>query len=371
MYITYNDIASVHIEHTSKCNLLCPQCARVYNGVVKPELDQAELTLKDYHRIFTPDITPQIKQVWWCGSYGDSIASGTWVECAYWLRYSGIQSMQLYTNGSARPPDWWRGLANIFNRADDYVYFSIDGLADTNHLYRVNSNWKIIMKNVKAFINAGGNARWDYLIFDHNKHQIKEVTELAKELGFKSIVFKNTSRFIGNKEFVNSVARAEEAVYDKKTKQERHKITDDGNKNISKFEYILEKYGTWDAYVNATPIECIFQKQKSIYVDFNAKIWPCCWTGTASYLTGKDNIQYNQMLQLLSRYEKDFNSSRLHSIKDILEHKWFNNDLADSWKNTMQDSNAKLHTCGRSCGTDYEFSSALGTSNAREVILNG
>ena len=239
MYLTYDDITTVHIEHTSKCNLLCPQCARVVDGKVNPNLVLSELTLKDYKRIFTEDFASQIKKVYWCGSYGDSIASNTWVECAYWLRFSGVQSMQLYTNGSARKPDWWRGLAAIFNREHDYIYFSIDGLEDTNHLYRVNSDWKIIMKNVKAFIGAGGNARWDYLIFDHNEHQVEEAYNLAKELGFKQIVFKNTSRFVGNNEFLNSMSRDEEQVYDKKTQEKTHTISNKENKNKYKFDYVI------------------------------------------------------------------------------------------------------------------------------------
>jgi MoaA/NifB/PqqE/SkfB family radical SAM enzyme len=370
MYLTYDDITTVHIEHTSKCNLLCPQCARVVDGKVNPNLVIDELKLKDYKRIFTEDFAPQIKKVYWCGSYGDSIASNTWVECVYWLRFSGVQSMQLYTNGSARKPDWWRGLANIFNRPNDYIYFSIDGLEDTNHLYRVNSDWKTIMKNAKAFIGAGGNARWDYLIFDHNEHQIEEAYNLAKEMGFKQIVFKNTSRFVGNNEFLNSISRDVEEVYDKKTQEKTHTISHKNNENKSKFDYVIEKYGNWENYVNATAISCKYQTDQTIYIDFMARMWPCCWTGAPVYFTGDNNIQAKQLNRLLNQYNEDFNSLRKHTIKEVLEHNWFEYDLEESWTNTMQDNNAKLHTCGRTCGTDYEFTSSLNTSNAQRFFLN-
>jgi len=371
MYLTQSDITSVHMEHTSKCNLLCPQCARVVNGKVNPDLPLTELTLKDYQHIFTEDFAPQIKNVYWCGSYGDSIASSTWVECAYWLRYSGVQSMQLFTNGSARKPDWWRGLSNIFNREHDFVHFSIDGLEDTNHLYRVNSDWKIIMKNVKAFIEAGGNARWDYLIFDHNKHQIEEAYNLAKDLGFRQIVFKNTSRFIANNEFLNSMSRDTENVYNKKTQESIHTISDKENENVSKFDAIIEKYGNWESYVDATTISCKSQELKSIYIDFTARMWPCCWTGAPMYFTGDNNIQANQLQKLLGNYETNFNSLRHHTIQEVLEHSWLSQQLEQSWQNKMQDNNAKLHTCGRTCGSDYEFSSKIGTSNAQRFYLNG
>ena len=370
MYLTYNEIKKVHIEHTSKCNLLCPQCARVVDGKVNPNMPLDELKLADYKKIFTSNFANQIDRVYWCGNYGDSIASGSWIECAYWLRYSGVKSMQLYTNGSARTPDWWRGLAKIFNRDYDYVYFSIDGLEDTNHLYRVNSNFKTIIKNAKAFINAGGNARWDYLVFDHNEHQLEEAYNLAKEIGFKQIVFKNTSRFVGNNEFLNSISRDNEEVYDKKTQETTHTISHKDNENKTKFNYIIEKFGNWENYVNATPISCKYQKDKTIYIDFMAKMWPCCWVGAPEHFYGKDNIQVDQLTKLLKQYNNDFNSLRKHTVNEVLNHQWFNNDLITSWTNTMQDNNAKLHTCGRTCGTDYEFTSSLNTSNAQKFKLN-
>ena len=368
-YLNFEDVRVVHLEHTSKCNLLCPQCARTVDGDVNPLLEINELTLKDYKRIFTPEFSPQIERVFWCGNYGDSIASGNWMECAFWLRYSGVQSMQLYTNGSARKPDWWKKLAIIFNRERDAVYFSIDGMEDTNHLYRVNSNWKVIMKNAEAFINAGGKARWDYLIFDHNAHQVQDAYNLAKEMGFRQIVFKNTSRFISNKEFLDSMPRDEEEVIDRKTQEKKHIITDKDNKNKNKFELIIEKYGNWNNYVNATSIDCKYREMKAIYINFKGQLWPCCWVGAPTHFYGKDNIQRDQLENLLNRYDENFNSIKKNSVKEILEQQYHNNDLVESWDNTMEDSNAKLHTCGRTCGSMYEFSSAMETSNAKRYYL--
>jgi len=370
-YMKLTDIKVVHLEHTSKCNLLCPQCARVYEGKLNPELPLSELTLKDYKKIFTPEFAQQLDRVYWCGSYGDSIASGTWMECAFWLRYSGVKSMQLYTNGSARKPDWWKKLAIIFNRPHDYVYFSIDGLADTNHLYRVNSNFEIIMKNAKAFIDAGGNARWDYLVFDHNAHQVEEAKTLAKEMGFKSMVIKNTSRFISNKNFKSNQSGTVDKVIDRKTGNKKHEFSDNKNKNVSKFDYVIEKYGNWSNYVDVTSIDCKTKEGRSIFIDFEFNLWPCCWTGAPMYFAGGDeNIQFSQLKKLMSRYEDNFNSLRKHSIDEILEHEWLSNHLSDSWLNSQEHSNPKLQTCGRTCGTDYEFTSGLGSSNAERFVLN-
>ena len=339
MYLKYDDIRAIHFEHTSRCNLLCPQCARVENGKVNPRLPMSELTINDYKNILGKDFAEQLHRVFWCGNYGDSIASNNWLECAEWIRNSGVQSMQLYTNGSARKPDWWEHLAkDVLNREWDYVYFSIDGLEDTNHLYRVNSNWNKIIENVQAFINAGGNARWDYLVFDYNEHQTTKAKELAKELGFKQIMFKETSRFVSNKQFTSN----------EKSEME--------TKSAKKFNRILENYGSWDNYIDNTQIECKYQKMQAIYIDFEAKLWPCCWMGPSKYFPDK-NIQKPQLNYLTNLYGEDFNSIRNHKLEDIINHQWYTTKLEDSWKQTLESNNPKLYVCGRTCGTDYEFTS--------------
>ena len=48
-YLDIDEITGLHIEHTSKCNLLCPQCARVgSDGKKNPILPLNELTIEDY-----------------------------------------------------------------------------------------------------------------------------------------------------------------------------------------------------------------------------------------------------------------------------------------------------------------------------------
>ena len=56
MYLDINDIGAVQIDHTSKCNLLCPQCARVDKGVGKSIMPIDELTVSDYEVIFPKNI---------------------------------------------------------------------------------------------------------------------------------------------------------------------------------------------------------------------------------------------------------------------------------------------------------------------------
>ena len=51
-YLNLSDIKYIQIEGTSLCNLVCPQCARVYKGKVNPHLPMGELQPEDYDKIF-------------------------------------------------------------------------------------------------------------------------------------------------------------------------------------------------------------------------------------------------------------------------------------------------------------------------------
>ena len=360
-YLNLNEITGLHMEHTSKCNLLCPQCARVddkgnKNAIVPME----ELTIDDYKKILTPEFAKQIKRIFWCGNYGDSIASNNFLECLEFVRHSGVQGLTVVTNGSAQKSEWWNKIAQILDRDTDRVDFSIDGLEDTNHLYRINSNWSKLKENITAFIGAGGNANWDYLIFDHNIHQVAEAKKLAKEMGFKSINYKNTSRFVDVNDF-NEVMEIETKNNDTISSKE--------NKNRTKYEQIIDKFGNFNAYVDQTPITCKYKRDKFVYIDFQMKLWPCCWVGAPTYFANEKDIQSEQLKALESRYEKDFNSLRKHTLQEVLEHDFYNGDLVNSWNNKIEDKNSKLFTCGRTCGGDYEFSSQEGTFNSQRYIL--
>ena len=363
-YLNLNEITCLHIEHTSKCNLLCPQCARVSDdGTKNSILPLDELSLDDYKRILTPEFAKQIKRIFWCGNYGDSIASNNFLECLKFIRHSGVGGLTIVTNGSARDPKWWTEVAKILDRDTDRVDFSIDGLEDTNHLYRINSNWKKLKENMVAFIEAGGNANWDFLIFDHNIHQVAEAKALAKQLKFKSINFKNTSRFVNVSDF-NNVMELEV-----NTKKSTHTISSKENTNKNKYEQIIDKFGSFNSYVDQTPITCKYKVDKTIYIDFEMKLWPCCWVGAPTYFENEDNIQKVQLIALQNRYEEDFNSLRKHTLKEVLEHEFYNKDLNNSWSNTMDNEIPKLFTCGRTCGSDYEFSSQEGTFNSQRYAL--
>ena len=163
--------------------------------------------MEDIQRIFPKEFCSQLDLIYMCGNYGDAMTSNTTIPAIeYWHRM-GVPQISVYTNGSGRNSDWWQALAQAMTGENDSVIFSIDGLADTNSIYRRNTNWDRIMQSVNSFIQAGGKAVWHYLIFEHNQHQVESARALAEKLGFVDFVPKATSRFVAqeiyNKESAN------------------------------------------------------------------------------------------------------------------------------------------------------------------------
>lgn len=366
-YLTTNEIRYLQIDHNSTCNLRCPQCARNHEGETHPELPLLELSRDAYKKFLS--VTPNIETVMWCGNYGEVIVSNTFFDCLKYVVENTRAKLIITTNASARDEDWWREVAQLL-KGRGKVNFSIDGLEDTNHIYRVNANWDKIIKNAQAFIDAGGNARWDYLVFGHNEHQVDDAVNIAKTMGFNQFQIKLTNRFVNDEQYKNN--RQADENQNVKTRRSEYILGMPKNENYqgtgkTQNEEIIEKYGSWNNYVNTTPINCKWKPNGQIFLDFEERIWPCTWTASGYHHYG-DNTQKHQAQKLFQKYGNNFNSLKHYSLPEILNNDYFGKQFCDSWQGTIDDEVPKLFACGRTCGTDYEFSSAYG-SNKRLIEL--
>lgn len=350
-FLALEDVRHVQIDHTSRCNLLCPQCSRVSNGRVNPLLPMAELALADYEKIFNPEFSRQLESVLFCGNFGDAAASTNFLDCARFLKKQGIPAITVMSNGSLQNPEWWRELAAILSGPRDKVCFSIDGLADTNHLYRVNSRFDKIMANTEAFIGAGGRARWDYLVFEHNEHQVEEAERLAGKMGFKSFALKRTARFINQKNFASGQSSEREDNAKHPLQAPTSAAYRSGS--FAQFDSLMKEHGSWENYAATTEIDCKFKGSRTIFIDFEARLWPCCWLGAPIHLA-EDNPQKKHMRSLLELYGENFNSLRLSELPDLLNHEWLRENLPLSW----EPGGSRPPACSRTCGKKYDFTSS-------------
>lgn len=245
----------LHLEPTDVCNLACPLCAREIDYEFNKDTPH-HITVNQIKNIISEEFIKNLDKMFMCGNYGDPAAGKHTLELAKYFRSINPSiTLGINTSGSLRNADWWSELARIFNQPRDYVVFSIDGLEDTNHVYRVNSNWDKIITNVKAFIQSGGLAHWDMLVYKHNEHQVDQAEQLAKELGFKWFRAKVSRRPLAN---------------------------------------ALEHPVTWSrlTYIPGR-IECQALRDQSMYIDAQGRISPCCWLSTrqSNFITSIEQVQ--------------------------------------------------------------------------------
>ena len=363
-YLEIEEITALQIEVTSRCNLMCPQCGRVSKGKLNPLLTLSELTPDDYDKIFYEEKLPSLQEVFLNGNFGDPIISKH-IDYLIEINLKKNLRLKIFTNGGLRSHSWWESLGKKFAKTKNEIVFAIDGLKDTNPIYRVNSNWDKIIENAEAYLKSGARARWDFLIFKHNEHQVEQAQALAKKMRFKTFIKKKTTRFTtyGKDSFFETKS---EPIHNK-NKKLKLEISSTQSEN---FKETVKNFGSFENYIDKTPIDCKYRNNKQLYIDFMGLVWPCCWLAYPLYTTKNKNPEKTQLQSLFSNYEKNFNSLRHHSLSQILSHDWFQKRLVKSWKNTSKEDNFKLFTCGKTCGKNYEHTNTPGSKNSITVPLS-
>lgn len=344
----FNELQSIHLEITSKCQASCPMCQRnVHGGLPNPNLKINEWTLDLFKTAMSPEVINQVKKIYFCGNLGDPILNNDLIEmCHYAKNINENLQIRIHTNGSARNKKWWINLANALPK-DHCVVFAIDGLEDTHSIYRIGTNYNQIIENAKAFINVGGRAEWAFIRFKHNEHQVETAKATAKELGFEVFTMKDSSRFMLEKKF---------PVWDKN----QNTIYNLEPSTYSDLKFIDKKILlNYKQIVSKTEIDCYVKKEKEIYLDANGHLLPCCWISTIPYTSIKYEgeaipakqdmlLQYHELVNGLGGLPKL--SIATNSIKDIIDSPEYQTIWDEYWQEK------KLITCARVCGKITEIS---------------
>ncbi len=173
-------IKRFELEITSLCNAECHVCHRTKN-MGKYEL--TSLTLDDIKNIFPADEDFKENQFLLCGALGDPIANKQCYEIVEYLVSIGGW-IEINTNTSLQTTAWWQKLGELSGTTKKVsVWFCVDGHRETNHIYRKNTDFDLIERNMEAYAAAGGIGRWVYIQFDHNEHEVEIAQAHADRLG--------------------------------------------------------------------------------------------------------------------------------------------------------------------------------------------
>ena len=194
----YENTYLVHIELSNRCNAACPLCPRYVNHSLKvnPELDLDSVSLVNFKKWFPLDFIQKSKSWIFCGTNGDPMMAKDAYEILEYVVRNSKAKIQINTNGSIRDVKFWSKLGKLFAEPCEnsrYVVFSVDGLEDTNHIYRRNVKWEKLVENITTYTKNGGYAIWEFLLFGHNEDEIYLAKYKSKEYGFRSIRFKRAA----------------------------------------------------------------------------------------------------------------------------------------------------------------------------------
>lgn len=338
----FNDIKSLHIELTSNCQASCPMCARNHHGGLEnPLLNVTDISLETFIKICPPEFLNQLYDIAMCGNFGDPILNKELIPIIeYIVSINPNINIDIHTNGGARTTAWWEELAKALPKKH-VVVFGIDGLEDTHSLYRIGTNFNKIIENAKAFIDAGGKARWAFITFKHNEHQLEQARSLAKELGFESFYEKQTSRFIGNPWF-DVLDRNGNVTHRLENPTEQKLIFID-RKTVENYKEIIA----------SAKIECEVEKSLQVYIDAQGYLWPCCFTGATPYIhTTPDQLVHAYQTDSRESFSKlvdefgGLEQFSLHrrSIKEIID----SEEWQTKWDKAFKDNSVRV--CARVCG---------------------
>lgn len=363
--IKYESIRRIHIEPSSICNAVCPNCPRNVNGgYTVPGLMESVMTLDNAKSFLSESDLKQLTHIRFCGNYGDPAACKDLPRIIEWImNINPSIQIEINTNGGIRSANWWARLANIIKEnANSFVIFSIDGLEDTNSLYRQKVNWNRLQENYKAYINSGGKAVWEMLVFDHNKHQIDQARTLSKKDGFFEF---RTKRPFGFDNTYNSdgvmIVRDLDGKYSHSLfPRNRNKVHDTvkhvpalskDTYNQFKKSSITHDIDNYYQYMNSRPqgIDCMTARDKEIYISVDGFIFPCCFLGHASQASniGKETALFREWLKTTIGMDKI--SLHHNSLEMIINSDYFRY-IQSSWNKTHQDG--KVAMCTLMCSSD-------------------
>lgn len=299
------DIIGWHLELTRRCGLRCPACERT--SIINDIDPKQDLNLDEIKAFFNKIDHRKIKYMFFQGNLGDPILYPRFHDISEY--FFNCQELCVTTNGLQKNNFWERVLETW--PSNSKVILSIDGLSDTNHLYRINSNWSVLEDLFSLISKRKRSTKliWKFLVFEHNKHQLGEAEVLAKKIGFDAIHFQKSKKIFEN-ESLNGFLK---------------EFWDEESLDIIPNQELSPFCMTGDMH----------------YINALGEYYPCCWTANRIYQNSFkpipiNNNSYEELLSEYNSYAQ--NKLSWYSCSEVCREKCtkISNKLDEDAPNTRQ-----------------------------------
>ena len=288
MYVEPQELRTIQWEPTSFCNANCIGCPRtdLDTMLTRPHIAamQRHSTEQESDAFVLSVVDKRLKklrEVVYNGDIGDAMMHPNIDDIIIEIDKKRPMVQHIHTNGGGA---WYEKFKKIAEHVDGdlskniFFVFSIDGLEDTNHLYRRNVQWKHIIKNAEILRKHKVHVRWRMNRFKHNEHQIDTARQMAEDWGWE---FSLNDRTWGHEKVSNLLHRpSDPSLYKEKLKSWKE------NRFL---EFREDKFKYLSTPQTSFKDTCVWKQDKEIQVVSDMTVWPCCWTAHHHYQYWIDN----------------------------------------------------------------------------------
>lgn len=280
---------SISVEPTTSCNLRCPECPSGLRSFSRP-------TGMMNHDIFQSTIDALHRGLSYLMLYfqGEPFLNPEFFDM---IRYAGENSIYTATSTNGHYLTEENATMTVESGLSR-ILISVDGTdQEAYEKYRIGGNLEKVMSGIQHLISAKKHQKsrsphiiLQFLLFNHNTHQIPEIKHLAKQLGVDKLELKTAQ------------------VYD----YEKGSDLIPAENKYSRYA----QNGSDDYMIKNDHLNKCWKMWHSCVITWDGKVVPCCFDKDAKYVMG--NLMEQSFDEIWNgKNYLDFRSRLLHNRKEI------------------------------------------------------
>lgn len=185
-YVNFYRDRGFTLDVSKTCPLECPYCPRQIAKFKSKLKTLEDIEIKDYKKLV--NFTNKIRL---SGQMTDPIYHPEFLEMIKIAKQNSKKSFLVHTNGTRKKLSWWK---EVFENSSPNIryFFALDGTDQkTAEIYRVHTRYNELIQVMKLGVSMNVNIVWQFIVFQHNEHQVELAKEIAKDIGIELSIIKS------------------------------------------------------------------------------------------------------------------------------------------------------------------------------------